>query len=158
MGQATGEASPGLVVAGAITDDFAAKCIVEGHDRDYVVPRLQARGTDEFNKMAARAESGMRLIERGGVQIAHPDENTLESAYLKLKGIHSEAYGWTAPDVPSASRRTSRPIRSHVRRWINEWDLRRLYPNAQVELEEQNIQQSYTEDKALEQASKLESD
>jgi hypothetical protein len=157
-GQAAGEAYPGLVVAGAITDDFAAKCIVDGHDRDYVVPRLQAKGTDEFNIIAARAESGMRLIERGGVQIAHPDENTLESTYSKLKDIHSQAYGWTAPDVPSASRRISRPIRSHVRRWINEWDLRRLYPHANVQIEEQSIQQSYTEDKALEQSTKSELD
>jgi hypothetical protein len=126
---------------------------VERQDRDYVVPRLQARGTDEFNLMAARAESGMKLIERGGVQLAEPDERTLESTYSKLKDIHGKAYRWTAPDVPSAARRTSRAMRSHVRRWINEWDLRRLYPNANVQIEEQSIQQSYNEDKAMEQAS-----
>jgi hypothetical protein len=153
MGQAIGEVYPGLLAVGTITTDFAAECLVERQDRDYVVPRLQARGTDEFNLMAARAESGMKLIERGGVQLAEPDESTLESTYSKLKDIHGKAYRWTAPDVPSAARRTSRPMRSHVRRWINEWDLRRLYPSAEVQIEEQSIHQSFNEDRAMEQAS-----
>jgi hypothetical protein len=41
-------------------------------------------------------------------------------------------------------------MRSHVRRWRNEWDLKRLYPGAAVVTEEQTLKSSYDEDIALE--------
>ena len=41
-------------------------------------------------------------------------------------------------------------MRSHVRRWINEWDLKRLYPDADIQIEEQDLQFTYSEDKDLE--------
>ena len=43
-------------------------------------------------------------------------------------------------------------IRSYVRRWINEWDLRRLYPGSEPEIEETELIFSYEEDITLEQA------
>ena len=156
MGLADGAEYPGLVVVGTITTDFAEAVLNGRHDRDYVVPRLQARGTDEFYMLAARAECGMRLIERGGVPLAEPNDATMEKTYSRLKEIHAKAYNWEAPDVPSADRRTSGRMRSHVRRWINEWDLKRLYPDADIQIEEQNIQQSYSEDKDLEENSTTE--
>ena len=57
MGRATDEEYPALVVVGAITNDFASIILDEKRDKDYIVPRLQARGTDEFNILAARAET-----------------------------------------------------------------------------------------------------
>ncbi|MCI0563389.1 MAG: DUF2791 family P-loop domain-containing protein, partial [Nitrososphaera sp.] len=107
MGKVADEEYPGLVVVGTITDDFALERLQVGQDRDYVVPRLQARGTDEFNILAARAESGMRTIERESILLAQPDEASLQDTYSKLKDIHSKAYAWTPPDVPHGSLRTT---------------------------------------------------
>jgi len=151
MGKVTNEGYPGLVVVGAITDDFAANRLegVRG-DLDYVAPKLQARGTDEFTILATRAETGMQIIKRKFIKLADQNNETLESTYSKLKEIHSIAYNWMAPDVPHGSQRTSRRMRSHVRRWINEWDLKRLYPDADVQIEEQPLQVTYSEDTALE--------
>ena len=42
-------------------------------------------------------------------------------------------------------------IRSFVRRWINEWDLRRLYPESEPDIEVTELQLRYGEDRALEQ-------
>ena len=39
-----------------------------------------------------------------------------------------------------------------MRRWINEWDLRRLYPDTEPEIEETELTFSYEEDTTLEQA------
>ena len=44
-----------------------------------------------------------------------------------------------------------RRIRSFVRRWINEWDLRRLYPESEPDIEVTELQLRYGEDRALEQ-------
>jgi hypothetical protein len=41
-------------------------------------------------------------------------------------------------------------MRSYIRRWINEWDLRRLYPTAQIDTEEQELRPTYTEDSEME--------
>jgi hypothetical protein len=155
MGKATDLQHPGLVVVGTITTDFAAKRLQEGEDRDKIGPRLRSRGTEEYNLLAARAESGMRLIENKNefVILATPDEISLSRTYSRLKELHSKAYGWSAPDVPDAATRTSRAMRSHVRWWINNWDLKRLYPNASVHLEEQEVAYNYTEDKDLERDS-----
>jgi hypothetical protein len=146
MGQAAGEEYPGLVVVGAITDDFAAECLERKHDRDYVGPRLRSRGAEGSDIVAARAEAGMRLIERGSIPLVSPDKSVLKSAYDKLKEIHSRAYGWTAPEVQWAEVAITRRMRSYVRSWINEWDLKRLYPDADVEIEEQEVRLNYGED------------
>lgn len=45
-------------------------------------------------------------------------------------------------------------MRSYVRRWVNEWDLRRLYPAVELSTEEeQEIRPTYEEDDSLEEAS-----
>ena len=46
-----------------------------------------------------------------------------------------------------------RRMRSHVRRWIAEWDLQRLYPGSRTQLEEEELHVDYGEDVALEQVS-----
>ena len=149
MGRATGEEYQGLAVAGTITVDFDSAVLVEKEDLDKIVPRLQARGTDEFNLLASRAESGMHLIRYAGIQLAD-HEDTLQDTYAKLKDLHSRAYSWPAPDIPWERRPENSRMRYYVRSWINEWDLRRLYPDADIQIEEQDLQINYTEDRDLE--------
>jgi hypothetical protein len=49
-------------------------------------------------------------------------------------------------------------MRSHVRRWINEWDLRRLYPGVDISTEERELRPSYSEDAEIEQPLATEED
>lgn len=152
MGQAADEKYPGLVVVGTVTADFASVVLDEKEDRDKAVPRLRARGRDADNLAAARAETGIRLIEREPHLLAEPEDEMLSNLYDRLRGIHSDAYGWVAPDIDrgivAGGRRR---IRSFVRRWINEWDLRRLYPESEPDIEETELQFRYDEDTTLEQ-------
>lgn len=47
-----------------------------------------------------------------------------------------------------------RQMRSYVRRWVNEWDLRRLYPGAELSTEEeQGMGPTYEQDESLEELS-----
>jgi hypothetical protein len=41
-------------------------------------------------------------------------------------------------------------MREYVRGWITEWDLRRLYPEAQLDIEIVDVRQTYEEDQELE--------
>ena len=153
MGQVLDEKYPGLVVVGTMTAAFPAFVLNDKEDRDKAAPRLRARGRPEDFLMAARAETGIRLLEREARNLSEPDEEMLLNLYRQLKAIHSEAYGWDAPDIDhDVSRGATTRIRSYVRRWINEWDLRRLYPDTEPEIEEMELTFSYEEDTTLEQA------
>jgi hypothetical protein len=154
MGKIKGEVYPGLTAVAAITDDFALAVLQEKSDRDIVGPRLRAKETDEYVALAGRAEAGMRLIERDAMTLRKPDQSTLAKTYQQLKEIHAKAYGWDPPDIPISLTAMTRQMRSYVRRWINEWDLRRLYPDAEVCTEEEpELKSNYEEDEALEEVS-----
>ena len=60
------------------------------------------------------------------------------------------AVGAMAVAIPLGSVALRRAMRSYVRRWINEWDLKRLYPGAEVHTEEQELHVDYGEDHVLE--------
>jgi len=144
MGRVEGEACPGLTTVAAITDDFGLAVLQERSDRDIVGPRLRSKETDEYVTLAGRAEAGMRLIEREALTLEPPDESALADTYQRLKEIHSRAYGWDAPEIPTAEASMTRRMRSYVRHWVNEWDLKRLYPGAELFTdEEQEISPSY---------------
>jgi hypothetical protein len=154
MGRVKGAAIPGLMTVAAITDDFSLAVLQEKGDREKVGARLRAKGTDEHRNLAGRADTGMRLIEREAVTLRPPDEPTLRDTYRRLKEIHGKAYGWDPPEIPWASSAMTRRMRSYVRRWVNEWDLRRVYPGTEISTgEEQEIRLTYEQDESLEQPS-----
>ena len=151
MGQATDDKYPGLVFVGTVTADFAAVVLDEKEDRDKAAPRLRTRGREADSLAADRAEIGMRLLERGQRILAEPDEAMLSNLYRQLRAIHSGAYDWEAPDIDMGVLQAGRRrIRSFVRRWINEWDLRRLYPESEPDIEETALEFHYQEDQLLE--------
>jgi len=151
MGQASDEAYPGLIVVGTVTAPFASEVLEDKEDRDKVVPKLRARGTDEYNIVAARAERGMMMIERDERILTEPDDATLRTAYNRLRDMYTKAYTWPAPEIEHGiGRGGRRRMRPFVRRWINEWDLRRLYPDAQPDIEETEVRFDYREDTTLE--------
>ena len=153
MGRTLEEKYPGLVVVGTMTADLPVVVLDDKEDRDKAAPRLRARGREADVLTAVRAEAGMQLLERGVRNLAEPDGDMLLNLYGQLKTIHSEAYGWDAPEIShDIGRGSIGRIRSYVRRWINEWDLRRLYPDTEPEIEETELTLNYAEDTTLEQA------
>ncbi len=153
MGKIEGLQIPGITTVAAITDDFALAVLKRKGDGDYVGPRLRDKGTDEYLALAPRAEAGMRIIERDAITLQPPTEEMLLETYERLKGIHARAYTWDPPSIAAADLAMRRAMRSHVRRWMNEWDLKRLYPGASVSTEEQELRPTYEEDVVLEEQS-----
>ncbi len=90
LGIVESEQLPGVVTVATITDDFALAVLRQKGDWEYVGPRLRSRGTDEYNLLAARAEAGMRLIDKP-LPLEPPNEATLEATYRRLKEIYTQA-------------------------------------------------------------------
>ena len=97
----------------------------------------------------------MRIIERDAMKLQAPDQKALERTYQRLKEVHARAYGWSPPDIAAAELSIKRPMRSHVRRWITEWDLKRLYPGSDVTTEERELRPSYGEDAEIEKPTEV---
>lgn len=153
LGQAQGEAYPGLVVVGTVTADYAlANISAEASskkDRDYAGQRLRSRGDDNG---AARAETAMRLLERECTPLSAPAEADVNNTLNTLRRIYSEAYGWEAPALEARTGAASfrQRMRYQIRSAINEWDLLRLYPDSRPETEEREFRHQYVEISDLE--------
>jgi hypothetical protein len=140
-----------LVSVMAMTDDFDAAVLTDRNDRQVVPAKLRARQSPEWDDVATRAEAGMRMIEREMVLVAPPDAAELDGVYRRLQTLHSEAFGWNAPDVPGLERLGATRMRQYVRAWINEWDLVRLDPSFRPDTEVVEVEVSYDEQAVLEQ-------
>ena len=153
LGQASGEAYPGLVVVGTVTTDYALANISpeasSKKDRDYAGQRLRARGDDGG---AARAETAMRLLERECTPLSPPDEADVNDTLNTLRYIYSRAYGWDAPapEARNAAAGYQQRMRYRIRSAINEWDLLRLYPDSRPETEGREFTHHYVEISDLE--------
>ncbi|MHB8992405.1 MAG: hypothetical protein ACYC66_12350, partial [Chloroflexota bacterium] len=125
--------------------------VLEGrNDRERIPGKLRASNLPADLALASRSERGMRLISRERLPLRPPDQALLLRTYLKTKATHAAAYGWSPPEAGSPERLGSTPIRTYVRFWINEWDLRRAYPDYSPETVVAELHPSYQEDPDLE--------
>jgi hypothetical protein len=143
------EPLPRLGAVLAISRDFASAVIDEKNDYENVPNRLRVKGVE---LAAARAETGMRIIQREHLDLEMPSDSVLEETYVKLREIHSTAHDWRAPELPWERGRLTQSMREYVRAWINEWDLRRLDPSYEPEIKVEQVASEYFEDAELETA------
>ncbi len=146
MGRAPRESYPGLIVVGAVTEDFASAVISpdgQKKDADYVRPRLEQSA--RYAPLADRAEKGMRLLERQCVALEPPSDEGVKVAVETLRGLYGSAYGWEPPayEVSAGGAGFRGRMRYKVRAAINEWDLLRLHPTYQPDTEIQDFTTSY---------------
>ncbi len=140
----------GLAAVMALTDDFQSAILDEKGDREKVPEKLRETGSETDLVLSRQAEQGMRLIECERIPLVGPYDQLVEDIYHKIRAIHGAAYGWEPPQVPTIERLSSTRMREYVKGWITEWDLKRLDPNRQVEIELTEVKQDYSEDVELE--------
>ena len=153
MGLAQGERYPGLIVIGAVTEDFAAAIISpdgQKKDRDYVRPRLEQSA--RYAALGARAESGMRLLEQGCVALDPPSDDDVKATMETLRRLYQRAYDWEPPvhEASAGGAGFQGRMRYKVRTAINEWDLLRLHPTYQPDTEIEGFDTRYEENADLE--------
>lgn len=155
QGKARNEPCPGLVAIGTVTDDFALAVISPDgpkRDRDYVGAKMQG---SRYKGIAARADTGMRLLERECLPLASPTGTDVRETVEKLREIYSTAYGWNAPALQgdTGGAGFQNRMRYKVRASINEWDLLRFYPGSRLEIERDEFHHTYEVNADLERSS-----
>ena len=141
---------PGLASVLAITSAYQSEVMDEKQDDEKIAEKMASGGKPEDLQLARHAEQGMWKIRQ------MPQENTvlhenseLQEIYDKTREVYSQAYGWHPP-YGYETNNTWR-IRQHIKRWINSWDLVRLYPTYTPDLQVTQLFQSYSEDPDLEE-------
>ena len=74
----------------------------------------------------------------------------IRDTFEKVRSVYNAAYSWEPPMDHVSWDNTAR-IRQHIKRWITEWDLRRLYPDYKPEIETFELKQNLSEMQDLEQ-------
>jgi hypothetical protein len=139
----------GVTAVMAITQDFE-EAVIDGKRDDEVVPyRLQSRGEEELSRLA---EQGMDAVKGGYLDLERPNDQVLEATYRKLRELHAGAYDWDPPELARDRERTTLTanMRAYVRRWIYEWDLRRLDGTYEPQIEIGRLTYEYSEEAELE--------
>lgn len=141
---------PGVATVLTVSQDFFSEVIEYRGDLDQAPNRLRVRGKPGDDDLARRAEIGMRQLSRESTLLLDPPDLTvLTQTYVRLRELHAVAYDWTPPELPVEQLDGSLPMRQYVRRWIYEWDLRRLHPGHRPEIEVGRVATDFREDEAL---------
>ncbi|MBI4311597.1 MAG: DUF2791 family P-loop domain-containing protein [Chloroflexi bacterium] len=143
---------PGMTCVLTITEAFEGEVLhdTRHNDEERIPNRLRASGREADLLLASQAECGMRLISRERLPLNKPSDQTFEGIYDTVRRLHGQSYTWDPPGEFSFDR--TKRIREHVKRWIHEWDLRRLYPDYTPQIEGTEIREDFTEQPELEAA------
>lgn len=141
---------PGVVAVFAITSDFDAAVLQDRNDLEAIPGKLRASGAEADALLAGQAEQGMRAIARDVLRLKGPDRTALDASRDRLRQLHARAYGWQPPELAASERLSTTRMRQYVRRWINEWDLARLYPDYAAEMVTSEVRLDYSECPELE--------
>lgn len=141
---------PGIASIVALTDDFQSVVLDEKQDSHKIEQLAQSEEVGDAANLAVVALNGIRLIEQESEALIRPYEPMVDALYEQLRELHGSAYSWNPPPVSAVEKLSSTRMREYVRGWITEWDLRRLYPEAQLDIEIMDVRQTYEEDQELE--------
>ena len=140
---------PGLSTVFAITSAYQSEVMDEKQDEEKIAVKLRGSKKEEERLLGLQAGQGMRKSRQLPQDNMVLDEATdLWEIHEKSRSIYRNAYGWSPPTAyePNNTWR----IRQHIKRWINTWDLVRLFPDYHPDMQVTDIQQSYAEDPDLE--------
>ena len=94
----------------------------------------------------------MRLIRQDALLLQPPAPDDVIALYLRLGNIYAKAFGWPTRNVFRQVAAGSTPLRTYVRMWINAWDLMRLDPSYDPDIDSATIAPIFGEDTDLEQS------
>jgi len=141
---------PAIGAVVALTDDFQLAVLDEKQDSQKIASLSELSELSGGTGEALEALKGIRFIEETVDALVRPYDSMVDDLFDRLRTLHGSAYSWETPPVTAVEKLASTRMREYVRGWITEWDLRRLYPDAQLEIEITEVRQHYEEDQEFE--------
>jgi hypothetical protein len=152
LGVLPGAPIPGVFVIGCATDDFTGKVFQERRDHETVPQRLGA-----YPALIPDAEAGMAFMwpemPDRWMKIRRLEKADVEAIYGKIRALYEGAHAWPPPAEAVKWFGYDRSLRQYVREWITRWDLQRIYPDYQPQIETVDLRPDLEERPDLEQPS-----
>ncbi len=142
---------PGTFTIACVTTEFN-RVFYERGDQD----RIPQRFGEREPALVAEAQAGMDLLASDSgsrLLIQAQKEEGLARTHSKMREIYAQGYDWTPPDDGVRALEASRTMRQYVREWITRWDLARLDPSYQPDIETEVLVPNLEERPELEQQS-----
>lgn len=156
MGKLEGAGFSGLTSILTITTDFQGDVLVKMDDLSKVPGKLKSRGTESDHLLASQAERGMQVIEKEAMHLEPP--GSLDQTYSKVRDIYKTAYKEWEPPLSLSPGETSWSMRTYIKSWITEWDLKRLDKEYTPDIEVTSLSPIYNEDPDLQKETEEGSD
>ncbi len=150
MGKLEGSNLPGLTCIFTINTAFESAVLDFRNDEERIPAKFQSTANQADSLLAGQAERGMQLIRREKAPLERLSDAAIHDTFEKVRAVYAAAYGWEPPADYALPDITAR-IRQHIKRWITEWDLRRLYRDYKPQIETSELKQDYGEMPELEQ-------
>lgn len=148
-GRLKAKSVPGLLVVGTVTAEFTGVIFEQRRDRDRALQRWGERDPDFLGEV----EAGLEFLAPGSrrwMRIRQPDAGALRLTCDRVRALYERAYGWQPPFEAVDDSGPSRSMRQRVRDWITRWDLLRLDPAYQPDIETKVVGPDLTERPDLE--------
>lgn len=128
---------PGVVPVLAITDDFESAVLTGKQDLQRIPSYFHERCNLGWHDRHYSPLPGMAAIQREGILLDTLPPEEAKELYTRLAGLYQEAYGWEPGKHDGTVAPTSTTVRQQIKRWVTSWDVERLLPgiNAQVDTE-----------------------
>ena len=148
MNMIDGQMLPGLGTVIALTNDFREEILEKKGDSVKMLEKLRSKQTEEDRVLADKAEKGMKLLQLQRISLGLPSTETIQEVHQIVRRLHLKGHGWHmwdhgSEDVVKTVAGTS--MRKHVKSWVTEWDLLRLFPGEECEIEVSSWKPSYEE-------------
>ncbi|MXZ50650.1 MAG: hypothetical protein F4073_01390 [Rhodobacteraceae bacterium] len=156
MGKVEGESFPGLLFVGAVTDDFALEVISpSGRKKDWDYIPNKVRMNTRYFSLVPKLKIGMELLQKNCLSLESPSEKNIQDTVETLRNLYQLAFDWFPPaqEVQVGGAGEWGRMRYKVRSVINEWDLKRLFPDYNPEFVIDSYSTTYDEDTDLENSS-----
>ena len=141
---------PGLGTACAITSAYQMEVMDDRRDDEKISAKLRSTGDQGDWLLAGQADRGMQKIRQVPLDHMVLEESIdLAEIFEDCRSIYSQAYGWEASS-DFKSNETWR-ICQHIKHWINTWDLERLFPEHESELQVDTLEPNYAKSTAEEE-------
>ncbi|MBN1188238.1 MAG: DUF2791 family P-loop domain-containing protein [Dehalococcoidales bacterium] len=144
MGKIEGTNLSELCCILSISDDFESAVMDYRADEEKIPTRFSQSSRPDDVLMTEQAERGMQLIRRNKIALERMNPGITREMFDKLRRIYASAYDWE-PGTDYIEPDVTARIRQHIKRWIMEWDLKRLNPDYRPQIENSQLSPVYTE-------------
>ncbi len=139
---------PGVVPVLAITDDFESAVLAGKQDLQRIPSYFHERCNLGWHDRHYSPLPGIAAIQKEGILLDTLPPEDAKELYNRLAGLYQEAYGWEPGKHDGTVSPTSTTVRQQIKRWVTLWDVERLLPGINAQVDTQSPTLNYREDSA----------